>query len=159
MSQSKANLQWTMHVEYAQPQGKLYSQFMQALKDKKFLGTKINGKKYFPVKQFCSETFAEPDEVIESDGVGFVESFTIYHKDPDRVNFPNAHSELKPPYVVAAIRVSNSEQCFMHYLSGVEAHSPSALLQKVKAGLLVKPVWAEDRHGNILDILHYEPMS
>lgn len=159
MSLSKANLQWTMHVEYAQPQGKLYSQFMEALKNKRFLGTKINGKEYFPVKQFCSDTFAEPDEVIESDGVGCVESFTVYHKEPDRVNFPNANCELKPPYVIAAIKVAGSEQCFMHYLSGIDTNDPNALLEKVKAGLKVKPVWAEERHGNVLDILHYEPVS
>lgn len=159
MTELKANIQWSLHCDFSQPQGGLYSQFMSALKDKKFLGTRIGDKNFFPVKQFCSATYQVPDEVIESDGVGVVDSFTIYHKKPARVAFPGADLAVKPPYIVAAIRVHGSSQSFLHFLSGVDVDNPLALLKNIKAGLEVRPVWAENRQGNILDILYFEPVS
>jgi len=159
MTELKANLQWNLHCDFSQPQGELYSQFMSALKDKKFLGTKIGEKSYFPVKQFCSTTYEEPSEVLESDGVGVVESFTIYNKIPSRVAFPGADLTVEAPYIVAAISVHGSSQSFFHFLSGVDIDNPLALLKSIKAGLEVRPVWAENRQGNILDILYFEPVS
>lgn len=158
MNELKVNLQWSLHCDFSQPQGELYSQFMSGLKDKVFLGTKIGEKHYFPVKQFCSKTYQEPEKVIESDGIGTVDSFTIYHKIPSRVEFPGAVLAVKAPYVVAAITLHNSSQSFLHFLSGVDADNPKALLEHVNAGLEVRPVWAENRQGNILDILYFEPV-
>ncbi|WP_374972357.1 Zn-ribbon domain-containing OB-fold protein [Spongiibacter marinus] len=155
----KEAFQWDLDCDYSQPQGELYGQFLAGLKDKKILGSRIGEKSYFPVKQFCSETYQEPEAVLESNGVGVVESFTIYTKRPDRVDFTNAEIVLDPPYVVAAIRLNGSSQSMLHFLSEVDVKNPAALLEKVKAGLEVTPVWAEQRHGNILDILYFEPVN
>lgn len=152
-------LEWSLDVDFAQPQGETYSKFMDGLKDKKILGTRIGNQKFFPVKQFCNKTYKLPDETIESDGLGKVESFTIYHKEPEGVKFPDATITLSPPYIIASIRINESAQCFLHLLSGVDVSDPMSLLEKVKAGLEVKPVWAEERHGNILDIKYFEPVT
>ncbi len=159
MTELKTSLQWNLHCDFSQPQGELYSQFMSGLKDKVFLGTKIGEKNYFPVKQFCSATYQEPEKVLESDGFGVVESFTIYNKIPSRVAFPGADLAVEAPYIVAAISVHNSSQSFLHFLSGVDVENPLGLLKSIKSGLEVRPVWAENRQGNILDILYFEPVS
>jgi hypothetical protein len=139
--------------------GETYTEFLDALKYKRFLGTKIGNQTFFPVKTFCNKTYDLPDETVESDGHGRVESFTIYHKWPDGVQFPDAVISLSPPYAVAMIKINNSDQSFLHLLSGVDVSDPMALLEKVKAGLEVKPVWAEQRVGNILDIKYFEPIA
>ncbi|MGJ8686649.1 MAG: Zn-ribbon domain-containing OB-fold protein [Spongiibacteraceae bacterium] len=159
MNGKKANLEWNLHCDFSQAQGELYSKFMAGLAEKRFLGTRIGDQSFYPVKQFCSATYQEPDEVIECDGKGRVESFTICHKKPKRVSFPDADITLEPPYIVAAIKVADSDQCFLHFLSGVDVSKPLDLLKKVEGGLDVKPVWAEQRHGNVLDILYYEPVA
>jgi uncharacterized OB-fold protein len=159
MSTNTIELDWNLDLDFAQPLGETYTEFMDALKDKKFLGTKIGDQTFFPSKPFCNKTYNKADETVECDGTGKVESFTIYHKEPEGVEFPDSVISLSPPYVVAVIRINNSDQSFLHLLSGVDVSDPMTLLEKVKAGLEVKPVWAEERHGNILDIKYFEPVA
>ena len=133
MSTNTIELEWGFDLDFSQPLGETYTAFMDALKDKKFLGTKIGDQTFFPSKPFCNKTFNMADETIECDGTGKVESFTIYHKETEGVEFPNVKVSLSPPYVVAVIRIQNSDQSFLHFLSGVDVSDPNTLLEQVKA--------------------------
>ena len=149
--------QWNVDVDFKVSLGEVYTGFMEGLKEKKFLGNKIGDQTFFPPKPYCNRTYELPSGWVESDGTGTVEAFTVYHSEPEGVAFPNVEISLTPPYIIAVIRIENSDQCLLHFISGVDASDPAGLLKKVSAGLTVKPVWAEERHGNILDIKYFEP--
>ena len=151
--------EWSLDLDYSVSLGETYTGFMEGLKEKKFLGNKIGDQTFFPPKPFCNRTYELPSGWVESDGTGTVEAFTIYQKEPEGIVYPDAKVELSPPYIVAVIRISNSDQCLIHLISGIDANDPEQLLNKVSAGLTVRPVWAEERHGNILDIKYFEPVE
>jgi len=151
--------EWALDADFSVSAGETYTMFMEVLTAKKFLGNKIGDQIFYPPKPFSNRTFELPTEWVECDGTGTVEAFTVYHKEPCGVEFPDANITLSPPYIVAAIRINDSDQCFLHLLSGVDVNDPAELLKKVSASLKVKPVWAEEKHGNILDIKYFEPVE
>lgn len=151
--------QWSLDLDFKVSLGETYTSFMEGLKEKKFLGNEIGTQTFFPPKPFCNRTYELPAGWVECDGTGTVEAFTVYHQEPEGVVFPDAKIVLSPPYIVAVIRIDNSDQCLLHFISGVDANDPAQLLKKVSAGLSVKPVWADERHGNILDIKYFEPVK
>ena len=150
---------WSLELDFRVSLGETYTSFMEGLKEKKILGNKIGSQTFFPPKPFCSRTYELPTGWVESDGTGTVEAFTVYRQGPEGVAFPDARIALSPPYIVAAIRIGNSDQCLLHFLSGLDANDPAELLKKVSTGLTVRPVWAEERHGNILDIKYFAPIE
>ncbi len=151
--------EWSVDVDFRQSLGETYTSFMEGLKEKKFLGNRIGDQTFFPPKPFCSRTYELPSEWVECDGTGTVEAFTVYHNEPEGVAYPDVKIELSPPYIIGVIRINDSAQCLIHFISGLDANNPASLLDKVSAGLKVKPVWAEERHGNILDIKYFEPVK
>jgi uncharacterized OB-fold protein len=159
MSAKTIDKEWSLNIDFKQSLGETYTRFVEGLQEKKFLGNKIGDQTFFPPKPFCNRTYESPSEWLECDGTGVVEAFTVYHHEPEGVTYPDVKVELKPPYIVAAIRINDSSQCLIHFLSGLDADDPAGLLKKVSEGLTVKPVWAEERHGNILDIKHFEPVK
>jgi uncharacterized OB-fold protein len=159
MSAKTIDKEWSLNIDFRQSLGETYTRFMEGLKEKKFLGNKIGDQTFFPPKPFCNRTYELPSEWVECDGAGTVEAFTVYHNEPEGVLYPDVKVELAPPYVVAVIRINDSDQCLLHFLSGIDANDPAQLLEKVSAGLQVKPVWAGERHGNILDVKYFEPVE
>ena len=134
---------WSVDVDFKVSLGETFTTFMEGLKEKKFLGNKIGDQTFFPPKPYCNRTYELPTGWVECDGTGTVEAFTVHHSEPEGVVFPNVKISLSPPYIVAVIRIKNSDQCLLHFISGVDANDPSGLLNKVSAGLTVKPVWTE----------------
>jgi uncharacterized OB-fold protein len=151
--------EWSLDFDFSSSMGETCTEFMEGLKEKKFLGNKIGGRTFFPMKPFCDRTFELPTECLEIDGSGIVEAFTVYNKRPEGVAYPDSEISLSPPFIIAVIRINDSDQCFLHFLSGIDPTKPAQLLERVEAGLRVRPVWAEERHGNILDIKYYEPIE
>lgn len=151
--------EWSIDLDFSQSLGETYTRFVEGLTEKKFLGNKVGGQTFFPPKPFCSRTYELPTEWLECDGTGTVEAFTVYYKERESVIYPDAEISMSPPFVIAVIRINRSDQCLLHYLSGFDADDPARLLEKIKSGLEVRPVWAEERHGNILDIKYFEPVE
>ena len=159
MKQETIKKEWSLDFDFSSSLGETHTKFMEGLREKKFLGNKVGGRTFFPMKPFCNRTFEFPTECLESDGTGTVEAFTVYHKKPEGVVYPDAEISLSPPYIIAVIRINHSDQCFFHFLNGIDPNEPSQLLEKIEAGFKVRPVWAEERHGNILDIKYFEPVK
>ncbi len=151
--------QWSLDFDFSSSVGETYTKFMEGLRNKKFLGNKCGGCTFFPPKPFCNRTFEMPSEWLECDGIGIVEAFSIYQNEPEGVIYPESKISLSPPYIIAVIRIKNSDQCFFHFLFGFDTNDPTQLVEKITAGLEVRPVWAEERNGNILDIKYYEPIE
>lgn len=133
--------------------GETDRRFFEGLKEKRILGNRCPecGNVYVPPQTYCDECFVEPDEWVEQDPEGILESYTV--------TFREFRNMPEPPYVNGVIRIGDSETCFLHFVGGIDYESPEDLLESVESGMRVRPVWREDREGDIRDIEYFEPIS
>ena len=143
--------EYNMHLDFKISLGPAYTKWMKGLGDKKILANKCPecSRLFVPAKPFCEICFEEPQEWVETDGQGIVESFTVgYSKFR---NFP------EPPYVIGVIRVGGSAVSMIHWIAGFDYDNPEQIPDKIQIGMKVEPVWAEERKGDLLDILYFKP--
>ncbi len=157
MAKETIQKEWSFNFDFNVTTGETYGRFFNGLKEKKLLGNKIGESSYFPPKPFCSRTLKSEAELLESDGIGIIEAFTIYNDEINMVNYPQNASIPKTPFVLGVIKIGNSDHCLLHFLSGFGESDIKELPDKIKVGMKVKPVWAEERTGGILDIKYFEP--
>ena len=151
--------EWRFDFDYEVALGETYTKFMEGLKEKKFLGNTCGSRTFFPPRPFCDRTLDLPVEWLECDGTGVVEAFTVYYHETRTVHYPQSKKLPQVPYVLGVIRVNNSEQCLIHFLSGFGTEDPKELPEKIRVGMKVRPVWSKERTGNILDIEYFEPVQ
>lgn len=127
--------------------------FFEGLKEKRILGNRCPdcGKVYVPPQTYCDECFVEPDEWIEQGPEGVLESYTV--------TFRQFRNMPEPPYVNGVVRVGASETCFLHFVGGIDYDEPEDLIDAVEAGTRVRPVWREEREGDIQDIKYFTPVD
>lgn len=129
--------------------------FLDGLKEKRIMGNKCPecGNVYVPPQGFCDECFVEPDEWIEQGPEGVLESYTV--------TFRQFRNMPEPPYVNGVVRVGDSATCFLHFVGGIDIESddPEDLIDAVESGMRVRPVWRDDREGDIRDIEYFEPVE
>jgi len=159
MSGQTIDKEWSFDFDFSMNLGSAYSKFMDGLKEKKFLGNKMGERTYCPAKDFCFRTLEKPSEWVELDGTGTVEAFTVCHRKDNHVIYKESNRLPEPPYVLGVIRIDHSDCCMLHFLGGVDPQNPNELMRKIRAGLKVRPVWAKQREGNILDIQYFEPVK
>lgn len=141
--------QW--HTPYQVMLGDAYTRFLNGLKKKKILGNVCPecGGLYVPARPFCDRCLKKPEKWVEVDGLARLESFTITY-----VKFMGLPD---PPSITGIIKVGESVTNFLHFVAGIEYRSPEELEEKVKIGMAIKPVWKEERTGDMFDIAYFEP--
>jgi len=127
--------------------GKMGSLFYTTLRDKKkIIGTfcpKCN-KVFWPPRSNCTFCFSELDKTVEIGPYGTVETFTwVTYAEP-------VHSR-PAPFIYAVIKLDGAATGMAHFLDEVE-------IDRVSIGMRVRPVFAEKRNGNILDIRYFKPL-
>ena len=144
---------YSWKLDYSVTVGPVYTKFYEGLIEKKILGNKCSscGRVYVPPRPFCDICFVEPDEWVEMEPRGTVETFTITYQKFE--NLP------EPPYITAVIRMHGSATSLIHFIGGIEFQEPKELPTKVTIGMEVEPVWAEDRKGDIRDIEYFKPVD
>ena len=139
-------------VPYKVTLGDTYARFFQGLKQKKILGNvcpKCNGL-HVPARPFCDKCLVAPTKWVETDGLAELISFSVTY-----VKFMGLPD---PPTVTAIIKVGDSVTNFLHRVAGIPYDDPVELDQKCKIGMKLKPVWAENRVGDIEDIAYFAPL-
>ncbi len=127
--------------------GRMGSRFYIALRDKqKILGARCArcNKVFWPPRSTCGVCFSELTETVEIGPLGTVETFTI-------VTYSEPVQPRKSPFIYAVIRLDGADTGMAHFLDEVD-------FEKVHIGMRVRPVFAEERKGNILDIRHFKPI-
>jgi len=130
--------------------GKIGSRFYIELRDNgKIFGIKCSkcGKVYWPPRQTCGPCFhdmAESD-MVEVGPRGTVLSWT-------RIEYTSPVMPRKAPFYYILVKLDGADGAMIHFLEVEEK-------QSVKIGMLVEPVFANERKGNILDILHFRPVT
>jgi len=137
----------TVHLPYDYVAGDYKARYLQALKNKKILGSKCSktGKVFIPPVICSPETFAPASELVELADRGVVTTFCT-------VNIPVIGRNLEIPYVAASVALDGA------------AVSMFALIQEckpeeVRMGMRVEAVWKPDgeRQGDHEDILYFRP--
>jgi uncharacterized OB-fold protein len=144
-------IRYAWHNPYKVTLGAEYSRFLEGLKQKKIFGNICPkcGELYVPARPFCDDCLEKPIEWIETDGMATLQSFTVTH-----VKFLGLPD---PPHITGIVKVGKSVTNFLHFVSGVAFDDPKDLENNVKVGMKLRPVWKDNRVGDMFDIAYFEP--
>jgi uncharacterized OB-fold protein len=134
-------------MPYRYAAGDTASRFFIELRDNtRIMGTRCAqcNHVYVPPRATCVHCFGTLDEWVELDGRGTVQSYTT-------VQYALPVHPLDPPFVYGIILLDGATTGLTHFLGEVES-------EKLKIGMRVKPVFKEQREGNILDIKYFKPI-
>lgn len=133
--------------------GETDQRFFEGLKEKRILGNRCPECEtvFVPPQPYCDECFVEPDEWVEQGPEGILESYTV--------TFRQFRNMPEPPYINGVVRIGDSATCFLHFVGGVDYDEPEDLIGAVRAGTRVRPVWRDEREGDIRDIEYFEPVG
>lgn len=123
------------------------SRFLIAIRDEKKirgLECKKCAKVYVPARSTCETCFSDiSGNWVDLAAEGTVTGFTV-------VRYEEPHQPLKPPYVLALIKLDGADTALLHIVKGVEP-------EQMKTGIKVKAVFADETTASIMDISHFEP--
>ena len=140
-------LEGKLALPYSYFAGRVGSKFLIAIRDeKKILGIKCNkcDKVFVPPRQTCDVCMEDiRDNWVDVQNTGEITNFTI-------VRYKDKHLPKDPPYILAMIRLEGADSSLVHVVEGID-------LDKVKCGMKVKAVFAEETTNTIRDIDHFEP--
>ena len=100
---------------------------------------------FLPAKLYCERCFVETADWLPVEGPGHVNTYTVLHQTLDE-------EPLEEPEVVAFIAWQGIRGGLVHRVAGPGAHM-------IKIGMTVEPVWAEERMGNLHDILYFRRLN
>jgi uncharacterized protein len=131
---------------YTRSLGPTLGRFMAALADRRILGSRGgDGRVHAPPFEFDPVTFSPPDDLVP---VGPEGTVTTWSWTPQ----PLEGQPLAEPFAWALIRLDGADTAMLH---AVDAGSAAAM----RTGMRVRPRWAEQRAGDIRDIVCFEPLT
>jgi uncharacterized OB-fold protein len=137
-----------LELPYKYFAGEFDSKFLAALRDsQKIMGARCPKckKVFIPPRSSCEICFGKIDEWVEIGPKGKITSFCV-------VNYKEPYMPMEPPYVLALIKLDGADSAFTHLVSEIAP-------DKVKVGMTVEPVFAEQRKASILDIKYFKPVK
>ncbi len=127
--------------------GKMGSLFYVNLRDEKTLVgaycPKCN-KTFWPPRSTCGKCFSELTQIVEIGPYGTVETFTT-------VMYSEPIHPRKAPFIYGVIKLDGADTGITHFIDETD-------MGNVHIGMRVKPVFAAERQGNILDIKYFKPL-
>ena len=132
--------------DYTRSLGPTLSRFMAGLANRRILGSRsADGRVHAPPFEFDPVTFEPPAELLP---VGPEGTVTTWAWAPE----PLEGQPLAHPFAWALIRLDGADTAMLH---AVDAGSASAM----RTGMRVRPRWAEQRSGDVRDIVCFEPTN
>lgn len=137
----------TAHSRYYA--GKIGSIFYRKLRDeKKILGIRCAKctKVFWPPRGTCGRCFSQLSEthMVEIGPNGTLETFTL-------VTYSESVHPREAPFIYGIIRLDGADTGMAHFIDEVA-------FEQLMIGMRLKPVFAEDRNANILDIKYFKPL-
>ncbi len=153
-------LKKTISVNQKFATGPVFGKFLKALKDKKILAIKcpVCGRLQSPPREACAVCRVRNTDWIEVGPKGEMRMMEYcYYASPD----PLTGETRETPYGAIGILLDGckDEEVFWHLLRPDQLNKVqmgSVLYGKVTHGSRLRPVWNENRTGNIDDIKYFE---
>lgn len=138
------------NVDFEVNLGDLYGEFFEGLESKRILARECPecDRTFMPPQPHCDHCFVETEGWTELEQEGELVSFTVTYRQ--FLNMP------EPPYVTGVIRVDDSDTCMLHFVDPGEFDDENDIPEMLNRGDSVRPVWADERTGDIQDISHFE---
>lgn len=134
---------YKMEAEFNYSYGKI-SRFFRELKDnKRIMGTRCSkcGLVFCPPTSDCPRCWV-PTEWVDIGSKGILLHYTI-------IGLPPLWLKRKVPFTLGLIKLDGADTGLMHFVNETDK-------KKLKNGLRVEAVFAEERKGYITDIEHFE---
>jgi hypothetical protein len=134
-----------LQVPYVYSAGPVASRFLTGLRDeKKIYALKCGscGKVYIPPRPFCASCCCDVSEWVEVGPLGTLVNFTVVH-------YAEPVHPTRAPFVIGIIKFDGADTGLVHVVRAPE--------QALQIGLRLRPVFAKDRKGHILDLEGFEP--
>lgn len=136
-------------MPYSWSVGREGSKFLTEIRDnKKIFGMRCSkcGTVYVTPRQVCGPCYTPIKEWVELGTEGVLEAFSI-------VNYhfmdPNTGEERPTPYTYGYIKLDGADKNLCHLVSETD-------MAKIRNGMRVRAVFAEERHGSLKDIKYFE---
>ena len=137
----------TIHLPYHYVAGDSRAVYLQALKEKKILGSRCakSGKVFVPPLVASPESLAPCEELVEIADRGIVTTFCV-------VNIPVIGRNIEIPYVAASVALDGAD---ISIFALIQECAPDA----ARMGMRVEAVWKPDgeRQGDHEDIRYFRP--
>ncbi len=137
----------TIHLPYHYVAGDYRARYLQALKNKKILGSRCSatGKVFVPPLIASPESFAPADDLIEIADRGVVTTFCV-------VRIPVMGRNVELPYVAASVALDGAD---ISIYALIQECPPD----QMRMGMRVEAVWKPDgeRQGDHEDIRYFRP--
>lgn len=138
-----------MDMPFRYAAGRYFSRFFWELKDnKRIMGIKCPqcGKVYLPPRPFCGECHRRMEEWTEVGPEGTLRGFTVVYFSFHDASLGGVRAT---PFGTGLIQLDGADTTLNHYLNESEVAS-------LRIGMRVRPIFNENRKGNIGDILYFE---
>ena len=123
--------------------GPVIGAFLTGLREKVLVGSKaVDGRVIVPPAEFDPDTGEDLTELVEVGPEGVVTTWAW-------VTDPHDKHPLDQPFAWALIRLDGADTTMLGPVA-------AAGIEAVATGSRVRPVWAEEREGQIHDISHWE---
>ena len=129
--------------EYEYSYGRISRFFRELVENKRIMGTKCEecGTVFCPPTSECPKCWI-PTEWVEVGPEGTLLHYSI-------ITLPSLFRKRDLPFTLGLIRLDGADTGLMHFVSETDK-------AKLRNGLRVKAVFAEERKGYITDIEHFE---
>jgi uncharacterized OB-fold protein len=133
-----------LSYDYRRSVGSVLGRFFTALRNRSTLGSRTSdGRVLVPPMEYDPETGAAVDETVEVGPDGVVTTWA-WVAEPLRIH------PLQQPFAFALIRLDGATSSLLHVVDAGDEG-------QMQTGMRVRPRWAEETCGSILDIACYEP--
>lgn len=64
-----------------------------------------------------------------------------------------------PPSITGILKLGDCIVNFVHNIGGIDVSDPTTVEEKLTVGMKLKPVWKDDRQGDMFDIAYFAPVG
>lgn len=144
MDQPALRAQFVMEYSFKRSLGPVLSDFFTGLRDMQILGVKTeDGRVLVPPADYDPRTAKSLRQMVPVSDSGVVTTYTW-------VPEPRPKHPLQRPFAFALIKLDGADTALLHVVDAGDA-------DRMRTGMRVRAVWAEQRVGAITDIAHFAP--
>ncbi len=149
-------LKKTISVDHRFASGPVMGRFFAGLKDKKIIGNKCPecGRIQLPPREVCADCRCRVEEFVEVGPKGELRLMeTVYYSSPD----PLSGEARETPYGALNILLDGCKgnETLWHFIRKDQLDIVK-MGRGTEKGSRLRPVWAENRTGDVFDILYFE---